>query len=207
MSFTHTRPPQFMLLTQSLEESPASQLPVCSVNRPLHVTRHIAIAVARLLCTINFDIWDPSKLIGTQDGGSATLDILSLSMFNNCTKPPVKWDKGKETQCDFTTGWSGAWSWPWSGALTGCRDIIFGTGKNRVKPSATGTYTWARGIDATKLPLFSAFLMCRSFNFLHPITFEEIHRTNGTWFTFQNMWWAHNQHSSTKLIYQNQPPS
>ena len=36
-------------------------------------------------------------MIGTQDGGSVTIDILSLSMFNDCTKPPVKWDKGNET--------------------------------------------------------------------------------------------------------------
>ena len=42
-------------------------------------------------------------MIGTQDGGSVTIDILSLSMFNDCTKPPVKWDKGKEKQSDFTT--------------------------------------------------------------------------------------------------------
>ena len=121
----------------------------------LLITRHIAITVAWFLCSINFDIekdWDPSDMIGTQDGGSVTIDILSLSMFNDCTKPPVKWDKGKETQSDFTTVWSEAWSWPWSGALEGCTDMTSGTGKDKVRPSVTGTYTWARGIATTKPP-------------------------------------------------------
>ena len=67
-------------------------------------------------------------------------------------------------------------------ALTGCRDIISGAGKDKVKPSATGTYTFAQGITTTKLPLslFSVFSMCQSLNFLLPITSEEIHRTNRT---------------------------
>ena len=52
-------------------------------------------------------------------------------MFNDCTKPPVKWDKGKETQSDFTT----------VGALEGCTDMTSGTGKDKVRPSVTGTNT------------------------------------------------------------------
>ena len=84
----------------------STKLPVCSVNRPLHVTVDYQTHCNYCCMILNFDIekdWDPSDMIGTQHGGSVTIDILSLSMFNDCTKPLVKWDKGKETQSDFTT--------------------------------------------------------------------------------------------------------
>ena len=73
------------------------------------------------------------------------------------TKPPVKWDKGKETLSEFIT------------------------------------------IECAETSIF----------FCPSISFEEIHSTNGTWITctFKSMRWAHNQHSSTKTMHQNQPPS
>lgn len=81
-------------------------------------------------CTIKVEIdrdWQASNWKDTPAGGSVTIDILSLSIVNDCIKPSVKWNKFKETEywmiCSLIM--------TMISASRGCKDIS-GTGKVKV---------------------------------------------------------------------------
>ena len=86
-------------------------------------------------CTIKVEIdrdWQASNWKDTPAGGSVTIDILSLSIVNDCIKPSVKWNTFKETEywmiCSLIM--------TMISASRGCKDIS-GTGKVKVKCEVT----------------------------------------------------------------------